>query len=97
MDRIQASAQLLKELTQYQQAYKAVAKRIETKLSRHQEDARGVKYTAEQIAYRAEMLKHVLEPMYGELHELGAKVEKTEREVRDLEAAEALLSLRGWF
>jgi len=95
MDRIQTSAQLLKELTQHQQACKTLAKRIATKIARHQEDARGVKYTAEQIAYRAEMLKHVLEPMYGELRHLGEKVEKMESDVRDLEAAETLLSLRG--
>jgi len=95
MDSIQTSAQLLNELTRHQQAYKTLSKRIETKIARHQEDARGVRYTAEQIAYRAEMLRHVLEPMYGELHDLGAKVEKMGRDVRDLEGAEALLSLRG--
>ena len=95
MDGIKTSAQLLNELIQYRKAYKTVSKRIETKIARHQEDARGFRFTAEQIAYRAEMLKHVLEPMYGELHDLGAKVEKMERDVRDLEGAEALLSLRG--
>ncbi|RPB02041.1 hypothetical protein L873DRAFT_1802918 [Choiromyces venosus 120613-1] len=95
MPQIQNLAQLLDELAERQGAYEVLNKRIGKMISKQREEASSPKFTNEQNAYRAKYLDYRLESLYDELHDLGANIERMEAEVRDLEAAESLLSLSG--